>query len=194
MENQLSRIEPTEEEGTDRAGRVQAAIGAGRGALIEAMFGSGWLGWGLGEAKAFNGFTGPMFGFLTLFLLASSIYVLRRGWLLRKEFPAIDVDPQRTMQRKFLLVVFLEFLLIALTSILADWLHRPDLATVWCALIVGLHFLPLATIFRAPSLGILGILMTLWSHSVGRCFAPMHLSFRPRSGPGFCFGALALAL
>jgi hypothetical protein len=142
--------------------QAQAVVGAGRGALVEAMFGAGWLGWGLGEAKAFNGFTAPTFGFTALLLLACSIFVIRRGRLLRKEFPAADVAAQRTIPKKFLLVVCIEFLLIALASILAEWLHRPDLATVWCAMIVGLHFLPLAKIFRAPNLGILGVLMTLW--------------------------------
>ncbi|MGB6827880.1 MAG: hypothetical protein WBE41_07560, partial [Terracidiphilus sp.] len=32
----------------------------------------------------------------------------------------------------------------------------------WCATIVGLHFLPLARIFRAPRLTILGVLITAW--------------------------------
>jgi hypothetical protein len=146
----------------DLPSRVQAVVGAGRGALVEAMFGAGWLGWGLGKAKAFNGFTGPTFGFMTLLLLACSVYVLRRGRLLRKEFPVVDVTTQRTIRKRFLLVALLEFLLIAVASILAEWLHRPDLATVWCAMIVGLHFLPLAKILRAPNLGILGVLMTLW--------------------------------
>lgn len=46
--------------------------------------------------------------------------------------------------------------------IVANRLHRLDLATDWCAIVVGLHFLPLAKIFRARHLGIIGILMTLW--------------------------------
>jgi len=45
---------------------------------------------------------------------------------------------------------------------LANRLHRADLAPDWCAMIVGLHFLPLAKIFRAPNLSVLGSLMMLW--------------------------------
>lgn len=146
----------------DDFSRAEAVIGAGRGALIVAMFGSGWLGWGLGSAKAFNGLTAPTFGFTALILFACSIYFIRKGRLLRRECPAV-VDPARQTVRKwFLLVVLIEVLSIALVVILATRLHRADLATNWCAMIVGLHFLPLAKIFHAPHLIFRSILMTLW--------------------------------
>jgi hypothetical protein len=61
-----------------------------------------------------------------------------------------------------LLVTVVEVLAIALVAILARRLHRADLATDWCAMIVGLHFLPLAKIVRAPQFVVLGILMMLW--------------------------------
>jgi hypothetical protein len=66
------------------------------------------------------------------------------------------------MRGPFLLVVVLEVLALFLVSMLAYRLHRPDLAPDWCAMVMGLHFLPLATSFRAPSLGIFGVLTTLW--------------------------------
>ena len=145
----------------DLSFQAQAVVGAGRGALVEAMFGAGWLGWGLGEAKAFNGFTGPMFGFMTLLLLACSIFVLRRGRLLRKKYPAVGASTRTTL-KGYLLVVLMEILGVLLVMSLANRFHRADLGTDWCAMVVGLHFLPLAKIFRAPHLVVLGILMTLW--------------------------------
>jgi hypothetical protein len=145
----------------DLSFQAQAVVGAGRGALVEAMFGAGWLGWGLGEAKAFNGFTGPMFGFMTLLLLACSIFVLRRGRLLRKKYPAVGASTRTTL-KWYLLVVLMEILGVLLVMSLANRFHRADLGTDWCAMVVGLHFLPLAKIFRAPHLVVLGILMTLW--------------------------------
>jgi hypothetical protein len=51
---------------------------------------------------------------------------------------------------------------IVIVAMLANRLHRPDLATDWCAMVVGVHFLPLAKVFRAPLLGVVGILLTLW--------------------------------
>jgi hypothetical protein len=140
----------------------QAVIGAGRGALVAAMFGAGWLGWGLGADKAFNGFVGPTFGFTALFLFSCSIYVIRRGRLLGKKFPAVGAFAQQTVMKRFLLVAGIEFLGLLLVLILANRLHRADLGTDWCAMVVGLHFLPLAKIFRAPHLFVLGSLMTLW--------------------------------
>jgi len=63
--------------------RAEAVLGAGRGALVRVMFGSGWLGWGLGQARAFNGFTAPAFCSITLLLLVCSLYFLRQGRILR---------------------------------------------------------------------------------------------------------------
>jgi len=142
--------------------QAEAVIGAGRGALIVAMFGAGWLGWGLGQARAFNGFVGPAFGFIELFLLACSIYVIRKGRLLRKQYPSMLASTRHAIRKSFLLVVFTEVVGLLLVWLLANRLNRPDLATDWCAMIVGLHFLPLAKIFRALHLGVIGILMTLW--------------------------------
>jgi hypothetical protein len=146
----------------DPSFQADAVIGAGRGALILALFGAGWLGWGLGEAKAFTKFVGPAFGFIELFLWACSIYVIQKGRMLRKKYPAPPASPRQTISKSFLLVVLTEVLALLLVSLLANRLHRPDLATDWCAMIVGLHFLPLAKIFRASNLGGVGILMTLW--------------------------------
>jgi hypothetical protein len=56
----------------------------------------------------------------------------------------------------------MEVVALLLVWILANRLHRPDLATDWYAMVVGLHFLPLAKIFRALHLGVIGILLTLW--------------------------------
>jgi len=88
--------------------------------------------------------------------------VLRRGRLLRKSYPAVGAIPQRNIWKWYVILVLIEFLAIVLASTLAYRIDRTDLATDWCGIIVGVHFLPLAKIFRAPHLNILGILMTLW--------------------------------
>jgi hypothetical protein len=126
------------------------------------MSGAGWLGWGLGVAKAYNGFTAPTFGFLALFLFGCSIYFIRRGRLLRKGSSVVVDLARRTVRRWFLFIVLIEALAIVLVTVLATLLHRSDLATNWCAMVVGLHFLPLAKLFHAPELIVRGLLMTLW--------------------------------
>jgi hypothetical protein len=110
----------------DLSFQAEAVLGAGRGALITAMFGAGWLGWGLGSAKAFNGFIAPTFGFMALFLLSCSIYFLRRGRLLRKHYPAVSSSIRQTTLKWFLLVALMEALAVALVSILANRFHRAD--------------------------------------------------------------------
>ena len=41
-------------------------------------------------------------------------------------------------------------------------IHRPDLAPVFAAIVVGLHFLPLGKIFRQARYYFWGIAITLW--------------------------------
>ena len=146
----------------DTSSQAEGVIGAGRSALIGAMFGAGWLGWGMGSAKVFNGFTAPTFGFMAMFLFAGSIYFIHKGVLLRRRCTAVVDSGRQTIRKWFLIIVLTEALAIALVSTLAYRLHRADLAANWCAMIVGLHFLPLAKIFRAPNLIVRGILITAW--------------------------------
>lgn len=167
--------------------QAEAVIGAGRGALIGAMFGAGWLGWGLGTARAFNGFTAPTFGFLALFLLAGSIYFIHKGRVLRIKYPAVVDSTRQTVRKWFVFIVLMEALAIALVSTLAYRLHRADLAANWCAMIVGLHFLPLAKIFRAPHLIARGILITVWCVFCWAFFRSNALVISTSLGTGILF-------
>jgi len=164
--------------------QAEAVVGAGRGALIVAMFGAGWLGWGLGEAKAFTGVVGPAFGMTELFLLACSIYVIRKGRRLRKQNPPVSASVRKVILKSFLLVVLLEALALVFVSILGWRLHRPDLAGDWCAMVVGLHFLPLARVFRSPRLGVIGILIALWCALCWALFRSKTLTISVSLGTG----------
>jgi hypothetical protein len=180
---------------TDPSSPPDAVIGLGRGALISAMFGAGWLGWGLGNAKAFNGFVAPTFGFTALFLFACSIYFIRKVRLLRKQCPAAGASTRNSTLKWFLFVALIEVLAIALVAILADRLHRTELATDWCAMIVGLHFLPLAKIFRAPQLGVLGVLMILWCVLSWALFQSSAIAISASLGTGILlWGSCAISL
>jgi hypothetical protein len=148
--------------------QAEAITGAGRGACAVAMFGAGWLGWGLGTAKAFNGFSGPAFGLAALALAATSIATIRKGRQLRRQCPADETARQRTILKPFLVVALIEAISICLVSMLAFRLARTDLATDWCAMVVGLHFLPLARIVRARVFLVLGVLIVVWC---GVCWA-----------------------
>jgi len=146
----------------DTSFEVEAVIGAGRGALVVAMFGAGWLGWGLGQARAFAGLVGPVFGAMALLLWIGSISTIRKGHWLRQRHPRVPASARHAARRSFVIIVLFEAVALAFVAILASWLHRPDLGTDWCAMVVGLHFLPLAKAVRSPSLIVSGLLITLW--------------------------------
>jgi hypothetical protein len=144
---------------------------------------------GLGEAAAFNGFVGHAFGFIELFLLARSIYVIRTGRLLRKKYPPGSASGQPRILKPFLLVVLIEAPALSLVSILAHRLHRPDLAPDWYGTVVGLHFLPLAKIFGAPGLAVIGILIALWCLLCWALFRPETLTIAVSIGTGILLWA-----
>jgi hypothetical protein len=175
----------------DSSSQAEAVIGAGRSALIGAIFGAGWLGWGLGRAKAFIGFTAPTFGFVALLLITGSIYFIHNGRQFRKKCTAVIDSARQTVRKWFLFTLVIEALAIALVSILAYRLHRADLATNWCAMIVGLHFLPLARIFRAPHLIVRGILITVWCVLCWAFFRSDALVISSSLGTGIRFGVPA---
>jgi len=173
---------------------AEAVVGAGRGALIEAIFGAAWLGWGLGVAGAFDKHSvGPALGLLELFLLACSIHVIRKGRRLRKRFPPLPASLRKTMLKSYLLVVFWEALAIFCAWILSTLLHRPDLGADWYAMVVGAHFLPLARIFRSPHLGVIGILIVSWCVLCWTLFRSSDLVISVTLGTGTLLWGAALS-
>jgi hypothetical protein len=180
--------------GSDRekAQLAETLIGAGRGAIVMAMFGAGWLGWGLGTVKAFNGLTGPLFGCTEMVLLGCSLALLRSGRALAKRYP-LPPRERRPVLRAFLVVLAAEVGAILLASILARRLGRPDLLADWCALVVGIHFFPLARIFRTPQLTVLGVALTLWSVVCWALFHGNALTIAVSVGTGTLFGVRCVA-
>ena len=173
--------------------RAEAVAGAGRGALIVSMFGAGWLGWGLGLVGAFNVVSGSVFGFVALFLWVCSIYTIRKGRLLAKQYPSVPAAIRRAVIRSFLLIVLIEVLVIALGFLLANWIHHPELGVVWCAMVVGLHFVPLAKIFRAPTLRVFGILIAIWSAVCWALFRSNALVIATTTGTGILLWGTAVS-
>ena len=122
----------------------------------------GWLGWGLGTARAFTPTIIILFDVFGISLLGYSIYVIRKGRSLRGNHPAPSNTLTQRMKKQFIVVVVLEFTTIAILGTVAYAFHRPDLAPVLAATVVGLHFLPLGKIFRQARYYFWGIAITLW--------------------------------
>ena len=177
---------------SEKARLAETLVGAGRGAVVMAMFGAGWLGVGLGAAGAFNGVTGPLFGFAEMALLGCSVDLVRSGRAMGKRFP-LPPGERLPVLRAFLVLLAAEVAAILLASLLAGRLGRPDLVADWCALVVGLHFFPLARIFRTPQLAVLGVLLTLWSLVCWALFHGNALTIAVSVGTGALFGIRCVA-
>jgi len=170
-------------------------VGAGRGALILSMAGAGWLGWGLSVAHAYNAVVAPIFGAVSIFLWVWSLHVIRTGRTLRRRLPASSLSAARFPARSFAVVVLAEVLAVVVVILLAAGrAHRPDLATGGCALVVGLHYLPLARIFRAPMLAVLGVLLSLWCVIAWAYFRLDSLVIAITIGTGILFWATSIAV
>ena len=173
--------------------RPESVVGAGRGSLILAMAGAGWLGWGLGVARAFNPVVGPIFGTVAILLWICSIYVIRTGVALRRQLPPSSGTMPKFPTKPFILITLVEALAIALVLFAAARLHRADLAALGCALVVGLHYLPLAKIFRAPILAFFGILIALWCVLSWGLFRSNALLIAVTTGTGALLWAASIA-
>jgi hypothetical protein len=74
--------------------------------------------------------------------------------------PRIAPQAASSTQRPFLIVVALEGIAIFVLVNLATNLGRPDLVMPAIGLVVGLHFLPLAKIFRFPAYRLTGLALS----------------------------------
>jgi len=117
---------------------------------------------------------------------------VRSGKAMGKRFP-LPPGERRPVLRAFLVLLAAEVAAILLASLLAGRLGRPDLVADWCALVVGLHFFPLARIFRTPQLAVLGVLLTLWSLVCWALFHGNALTIAVSVGTGALFGIRCVA-
>ncbi len=93
------------------------------------------------------------------------------------------------MRKQFLVVVILEFTAIAILSRIAYRIHRPDLAPVLAAIVVGLHFPPLGKIFRQARYYFWGIAIALWCVFCAFSFPPDRLVAWSNIGTGILLWA-----
>lgn len=142
--------------------RAQLVFRSGLAALVPGMFAMGWLGSGLGIAHAFTPVVTVLFDVVGLLILGSSIYFIRKGRALRRNYPASFDPAAQKIRRQFAAVVVLEFTAIAIFSGTAYVIRRPDLAPVLAAAVVGVHFLPLGRIFRQARYYVWGSAIALW--------------------------------
>jgi len=130
-------------------------------ALAGAFIGTGWIFWGTAFLPAQKALWSTLAAITAALVLTGSISRVR---VLRRRVVALKtsaISPASESSSRlglaFFSVVALELLLASASAIFFAATHRPDGIPIAIALIVGLHFLPLARILALPSLNPIGI-------------------------------------
>ena len=138
----------------DRLTRTfQVGPSPGVTAIVDGFFAAMWFGWGQAEAPSWLVvplLVGVGLGVLTL-VLGVVMTARTTGWL--------DALTEPDLRRRYNVVVGTEFGLIVVGAILLGLVGLAAWVAVWVCLVVGLHFIPLATVLQNPSLRPLGALV-----------------------------------
>lgn len=123
--------------------RVRTRRDAGFTALFLGFFAAAWFGW----AQA----GGPS-GWLTAGSVVSALVAVV-GLVTGLRAPAEgSAMKDRAASRRYGIIVGIEFAVIFAGAILLGRLGRPDYIPVWVAVVVGVHFVPLAPVLGDPLL------------------------------------------
>jgi hypothetical protein len=141
----------------DEVFRIERARGSSIGATVVGFFGAAWLMWGMVSGGA-SWQTGAA-AVLPVFILIGFL-----GMLVRRRLPKIaqvEIPEKKQMMRVFMIVNVVQWVgIFGVVNLLAH-LHLSAWIIPAIVLIVGAHFLPLASIFRAPQHVKTGIAMML---------------------------------
>jgi hypothetical protein len=141
----MSNSLPTGLTDTARAG---AAFGTGMAAIIMTFFGFIWFGWGLGVGGLRNPVGWIVLYVAAILLIIAGVRALRRGKRLMAALGADRSQYWKQRGSRFRIISLLEIIGCGLAVFLATHFHRPELVAPGIALVVGLHFLPLAGLFN----------------------------------------------
>ena len=135
------------------------ATGVTIGALILTLFGGFWASAGLMNLSKV-----PAWIYIILSLPVIVLILSAASRLINiKKLPEVADDGMSAREGKkigiaFGIVFAVEFILIAAAAVILNKLNRPLLIPIAVALIVGLHFLPLARLFQVPVYSVTGLL------------------------------------
>jgi hypothetical protein len=147
-----------------------STFGSGLPAVIMTVFGFIWLGWGFSANAAFTDFSSnralPAARWITFYvaflvLLGLAIQALRRRKAGMRTLSVQRAEFWARTGKKLKVVSMLEGSGCALVALLCVVFHRTDLLAAGISLVVGLHFLPLASLMRFPAYSAAGIAIIL---------------------------------
>ncbi len=124
-------------------------------------FGSWWMWNGWADNQPMPAIRGVLLACLAAALLLTGFALLRR--VNRMPSAPRDASRRKRMMRAFGVVNLIQWVAIFGASFLLGALHRPMYIAPAIALIVGLHFFPLARLFGNPLHYATGGLLLLWT-------------------------------
>lgn len=139
--------------------QVSALRGKAIGTLVMTGFGVWWV---FAAMSSVNGLA--LWIYIVVAIIPAALAGLAIFHLFR--LPNLPGNLSATagkMSRNFRIVLIAEVVLIVLAIVVLGRSGHPDLTTASIAIIVGLHFLPLAAIFRVPLYYTTGVMMTTWT-------------------------------
>ncbi|MFE5320762.1 hypothetical protein ACFQ88_18795 [Paenibacillus sp. NPDC056579] len=126
-----------------------AVFGAANGVMFMTFFGALWASIGIVGS---NGLGGPWFlvlsGIMTLILLSGAVSLFGNARNMNNSTTREERGHWRQINRKFGLIFGLEGLAIFIASVICNMLDHFELFFPIMAIIVGIHFFPLAQLFR----------------------------------------------
>ena len=137
-------------DGTKGVEDRETLIGKATGTMVMALFG---LLWAVGCAGAFAGALVPILlasGVAVTAILVAAALRLRRAAAGRPSGGWAGTSAAHRVRRRFRLVGIVEGLGIGVVVFACARLGRPEFIPALVALVVGLHFFPLASLFRVP--------------------------------------------
>lgn len=136
-----------------------ALRGRAIGTLVMTGFGVWWV---FGAMSSINGLASWIYVVVAIVPAALAGLAILRLFRL-PNLPGNPNAASGNMSRNFKIVLIAEVLLIVSAIVMLGRSGHPDLITASIAIIVGLHFLPLAAIFRLPLYYTTGSMMTTWA-------------------------------
>lgn len=137
-----------------------AVIGAANGVMFMTFFGALWASIGVVGSKTVGApWTLILSCIVTIVLLVGSISIFGKARTMNSSLTAEASEQWKKTNRKFGLVFGLEGLAIFIASVICNLIDHFELFFPIMAIIVGIHFLPLAQLFRERFYYVTGIVL-----------------------------------
>ncbi|WP_037465889.1 hypothetical protein [Shimazuella kribbensis] len=137
-----------------------AVRGAANGVMFMTFFGALWASIGIvGSRSLWEPWLLIFSGIITLLLLIGSLFLFGKGRNLTNSTNPEEKEHWKKVNRKFSLVFGLEGVAILITSVICNVTNHFEVFFPIVAIIVGVHFFPLAQLFRVSFYHVTGIIL-----------------------------------